>query len=144
MSATLAVISIIVLTLLVWGFNRFKLFAPVCPICAGVSLTWIWMFIAYLVNYNIDLTVVAILIGGSAVGVADLLTKRFQSKASLFKSVFILVGLSGAYFLVSQNWILFIVAILALFFTYYLFKSLDKPSDIKRVDDIKKGLKNCC
>ena len=66
----IAIISILVFTLIVWFANKLLPFS-ICPICAGVFLTWIWMFVGIslgelsLANYQLPTTM---LMGGTVVG----------------------------------------------------------------------------
>ena len=70
MTIALAVLSILVVTFLANLFNAMRIVRPICPICAGVALTWIWLILAYFTGYNFDPMVIAMLMGGSVVGLA--------------------------------------------------------------------------
>ena len=65
-----AILSILIITLVVWLVNK-KLPIQVCPVCAGVFLTWLWMFIGMslgkllIANYQLP---VSVLMGGTVVG----------------------------------------------------------------------------
>lgn len=78
-----AIISIFVLTSIVWVSNKI-LPLKICPICAGVSLTWLWMLFGMsygflsVEKYQI---VTAILMGGSVVGI----TNKLEEKYKIFK-----------------------------------------------------------
>ena len=43
---------------------------PMCAICAGVAGTWVLLLGAYALGYPVDLTIPAILMGGSVVWVS--------------------------------------------------------------------------
>src|SRR3990167_6999972 len=63
------VISILAISVFVSLVNRILSFA-VCPICAGVFLTWVGLVSAHFMGYSIDLVVPGLLMGGSVVGIA--------------------------------------------------------------------------
>lgn len=80
---TVAIVSILVLTLAVWTFNQAlgkKLPIRVCAICAGVTLTWIWLFVGmwqgYLSVPRYEF-VTAILMGATIGGIVTELKKLF-------------------------------------------------------------------
>lgn len=72
-----AILSILILTLLVWGINK-KLPIQVCSICAGVTLTWAWllggMWLGYLPPSHYEF-IVAILMGATIGGIVTELKK---------------------------------------------------------------------
>jgi hypothetical protein len=75
-----AILSILVFTLLVWAINK-KLPIQICPICAGVTLTWLWMLLGMwlgflsVARYEI---LTAILMGASIGGMVTELKKIFS------------------------------------------------------------------
>jgi len=79
MIITIAVASILVLTIFVWIVNK-KLTIQICPICAGVTLTWMWMLLGMwlglidIVKYEF---ITAILMGASIGGIVTELKKTF-------------------------------------------------------------------
>lgn len=150
MEILIAVASILALTGLTRIWNsvfRFK----ICPICAGVSGTWIWMLVLYFSNYSnswlyLDPWIIALLMGGSVVGISYVLAKRVPARLDLvWKTTFIILGFAAAYELLTQNFayfaVLFILAAGASWF-FALRKSTRKENS--KVEQIKKGLENCC
>jgi len=100
-----ATISILVITTLVWFLNK-VLSRKVCPICAGVAGTWIWMLIGILTNQLSVISyqlLVGILMGGSVVGIAYQLEKRLSAGSAgwrtplLWKILFIPIGFAAVY-----------------------------------------------
>ena len=85
----IATLSILVLTLLVRVFDRISPI-KVCAICAGVTLTWAWMFVAmwfgilYPERYEI---IIAILMGASIGGIVNELKKLSLKFHAAKKSV---------------------------------------------------------
>ena len=73
------ILSILVLTILVWAVNK-KLPFQICPICAGVSLTWMWMLLGIWLgrlsvpDYEL---LTAVLMGASIGGMVTELKKLF-------------------------------------------------------------------
>ena len=74
-----AILSILFLTLTVWIINK-KLSVPICPICAGVALTWLsmifgmWFGLLRVSDYEF---ITAILMGASIGGIVTELKKVF-------------------------------------------------------------------
>ena len=74
-----AILSILFLTLIVWIINK-KLSVPICPICAGVALTWLsmilgmWFGFLRVSDYEF---ITAILMGASIGGIVTELKKIF-------------------------------------------------------------------
>lgn len=72
-------LSILVLTIIVWFVNK-KLSIQICPVCAGVSLTWLWMIsgmwlgLLSVLKYEF---LTAILMGASIGGIVTELKKIF-------------------------------------------------------------------
>ncbi|MBI2630909.1 hypothetical protein HYW73_01665 [Candidatus Nomurabacteria bacterium] len=75
-----AILSILLLTLIVWVINK-KLPIRVCPPCAGVTLTWLWMLLGMwfgflsVARYEI---ITAVLMGASIGGIVTELKKMFS------------------------------------------------------------------
>lgn len=156
----LTVISILTITCAVWMVNKVFPF-QVCPICAGVSGTWLWMLAASLLGYQIDLIIVAMLLGGSVVGIAYQLEKKLPVGRSplLWKTLFIPTGFVAAYSLVASQWAVLVgsaglAGILALVFLRRSGKQqvgskvaaqsqLGEPRPMGR-EDLKKKMENCC
>ncbi len=91
-----------------WVARR-ALKAPICPICFGVGGTWLWMIVGRSMGYAVDATMLAMLLGGSVVGIAYLVEKRLPSGRSplLWKMLFIPAGFAAAYGLAEAQWSLF-------------------------------------
>lgn len=84
----LAISSILILTLLVWVVNK-KLPIQICPICAGVTLTWLWMLFGMwfgLLDVSRYELLVAILMGASIGGIVTELKKIFTKIRNSGKS----------------------------------------------------------
>jgi len=83
-----AILSILVITFLVWLVNKPSPF-KICPICVGVSLTWLWllfgMSLGFLSVSRYELPT-AILMGASIGGMVTELKKIFQKFRSKTKN----------------------------------------------------------
>ncbi len=90
MTQTLAVLlsitALFVLLLTVKSIFKVK----ICPLCVGVSLTWIGLLIARSQGFVFDQTIIAVLIGESIVGLYHLIEKRTKENWGLFRLPFLL------------------------------------------------------
>mgnify|MGYP001559215906 CR=1 FL=1 len=139
--------SILVLTILVWSAKRFLPF-PVCPICAGVAGTWLWLMVAYFAGYQIDLAIPALLMGGSVVGIMSKLEKFIQPKFVLvWKTVFVISGFGAANALIASNWIWLVIGIVIATLITLGFRPRGIPSDenqSEKIAELKNKMKSCC
>lgn len=149
MLITLTVISILTITLVVWLPNRVLPFT-ICPICAGVFLTWVGLVSAHFLGYDIDLVIPALLMGGSVVGIAYQLEKKSHNLSAdallLWKVFFMPAGFVAAYGLLNQWWAVFGIAVVALVLASFLFLSAGRTARARAAttDEIEKRLKDCC
>lgn len=122
-----------------------------CPICVGVSFTWVLFLLVGFTGNSIDWMIPSILIGGSVVGGSYLLEKKVALAGQSFllgKTLFITAGFLVTERLIKGSWliaglgILFILAISA----YYLlsFGKSATHEQKQNIDKIKKQLNNCC
>ena len=80
----------------------------VCPVCAGVSGTWVWMLLARAAGYPQDERTILLLMGGSVVGIAYQLERHVrEDRQAWFKLSFIAFGVVGAWSLVAGSWSVF-------------------------------------
>lgn len=144
----IAVVSILAITAVVWLANKFLPFT-VCPICAGSFLTWVGLVGAYFAGYTVDLTIPAILMGGSVVGIASALEKnsRRPAGASLFfKTLFIPAGFVAAYSVLERQWVVLLFAVVILVLLSLVFSFLRDTADSpqKGSSELEKRMKDCC
>src|SRR3989344_8256350 len=112
----IALISIWILAALSIGLGV-ALRRKLCPICAGVFLTWLWMIAGYFFfGYAADERILALLMGGSVVGAAYSLEKRLPKdrSAGLWKLVSVPVGFLIVYAVLSRELLLSVVAVAVL------------------------------
>src|SRR3990167_8687182 len=120
-------ILIIAFTLLTLSFNKITRW-QVCPICAGVSLTWLTLtalMLSGLLASSLYFLLTAMLMGGTVVGIAFQGEKRFEWAKNLFywKAPVIIIGFVVAYLLlINLSWTTFITELVLLgFLTYFIF-----------------------
>ena len=119
----------------------------VCPICAGVSSTWIVLLIARWIGFTVDPIMIGTLMGGSIVGIAYTSEKHLP------------VGRSGAFWKIGMIPIGFLVVIgtlrddaliaggaLAAFavLAFCFFRSKALSAHSTTAQSIEKKLDNCC
>ncbi|OGI84148.1 hypothetical protein A2997_02205 [Candidatus Nomurabacteria bacterium RIFCSPLOWO2_01_FULL_36_10b] len=146
----IATSSILIITLVAW-IARKKLLLQICPICAGVFLTWLWMFLAMtfgqlsVSDYQLP---IAILMGGTVVGLMSKLDKYIKQKfIILWKVIFVALGFIIMYSLVSSNWMVFLIALALEIIFILVFKirgitqGTQDPNQLKTLEE---EMKNCC
>ena len=148
MLITIIVVSILIVSGAVWLANRVLPF-KVCPICAGVFLTWTGLVAAHFLGYQINLVVPALLMGGSVVGIAYQFEKKFRGSAGtllLWKTFFIPAGFAAAYSLLAQLWTALILTTFFLFLITLLFLSSGGRPGAREetVGNIEKNMEDCC
>ncbi len=146
MLITITVISILAIAGLVWFANRI-LPLTVCPICAGVFLTWVWLIGANLLGYQINLVIPALLMGGTVVGVAYQLEKKFKNLSAgrilLWKVLFIPAGFVVAYGILERLPAVFLLAVVFLpLVSLLLVGNANKRSETAA--GLEKKMEDCC
>lgn len=152
MFIAITTISIFAITGLIWLANRIQPPFKICPICAGVSGTWLWMLAGKFLGYEVDLVMLALLMGGSVVGIAYQIEKRLPSNRSplLWKTLFIPTGFIAVYSVISSWWLVFIVLAAFLIVLALVFTEQEKSNKATattqnpKVEELEKKMKNCC
>lgn len=144
-AATLA--SVWAIAGLVWVARK-RLPFEVCPICLGVAGTWLWMAALRYAGLAVDSAMLAVLLGGSAVGIAYTLEKRLPPSRSpvVWKALSIPAGFVAAYGVARPDrlalWIG--VAGLALLTLAFLPPRRTPSANSEAVESIKEQMKRCC
>jgi len=155
----LPILLILVITGLVWMLNKLLPF-KLCPVCAGVSGTWIILtalMLADILPTTSYILPIAILMGGTVVGIA------YQGEKSLswvkhypvgWKLTAMVIGFPLAYGAVQyMSWATFSIELAVLTGLMYSFFIRRGPSaaphvphsgDAPNVQKIEKGLEQCC
>ncbi|MBI4085900.1 MAG: hypothetical protein HY433_01490 [Candidatus Liptonbacteria bacterium] len=168
MLIAIATTSILGITLLAHLANRILLprlrsgqAFRICPICAGVSGTWIGLVIARFLGYPIDVAIPSLLMGGSVVGIAYQLEKKLPVDRSslLWKTFFIPAGFIAAYAILMEWQGIFFAALIFLLLLSYLFLPPRKQQESQKKavavpigseprpigrEELKKKMKDCC
>ena len=151
MLIVITITSILGVTIAVWLANRILPF-QICPICAGVSGTWVGLLAAYFSGYQIDLVVPELLMGGSVAGVAYQLEKKLFVESTdwrtplFWKTIFIPAGFVAAYSILIQWWSAFFVVCIFLLLVSFVFLSPRKQNAVHAgtVGELKKKMEDCC
>ena len=140
-------ISILAITGLAWLAKKALPF-PVCPICVGVAGTWLWMLAARLAGFAFDASMLAILLGGSVVGIAYQLEKHLPQGRSplLWKTLFLPMGFVAAYGLMVPHWSVLAITIVALLLltAAFFMPRHDSGTNSAAVERLERELKKCC
>lgn len=148
MLISVTVLSILVIALLIWLANKLLPFA-ICPICAGVFLTWLGLIGARFAGYDIDPIVPAILMGGSVVGIAYQLDKKFSalsSEARMFwKMLSMPAGFVAVYALLMEQWVVLAIAFVFLI-VISVALALCAQARIRsgKVSSLERAMEECC
>ena len=149
MLIAITVISILAISVAVWFANKVLPFT-VCSICAGVFLTWVWLIGAHFAGYQINLVIPALLMGGSVVGIAYQLEKKFRDlpvgKILFWKILFIPTGFVVAYGILEQLPAVFLIAAVFLLVSLSLLSSKSSTTGFRSetVGDVEKKMEDCC
>lgn len=154
MTITFAFISIFCIAGVAWSVDRLRIFPfRVCAICAGSAGTWLILLVLRALGITVDATVIAVLTGGSAVGIAYQGEKMLLPGKNqlLWKMLFIPIGFLAAYALANEHWILALFVILVLVMLALIFLNLFPRRRSETVDQEKKNrakiekmLDECC
>jgi hypothetical protein len=146
-----ALVSIAVLTVLTWWVNERKLLPiRVCAICAGTAGTWIWLLagiLTGLLSFVSYMPVVAILMGGSVVGVAYQGEKYLKSGRSslMWKAFFIPLGFGTVWSVTNFAFGFVILGVLVLLAVAGFFLELPlSRGDVSRAEHLEEKMKDCC
>lgn len=123
----------------------------ICPVCALVLLTWLSMLVFKGLGYDVNDELLAMLMGGSVVGISYVLGARLPSASHrpsvgrYWKLVAIPIGFSAMYALLSFAWGYAVLALVVYAAAWMLFRAGQAaPTSGKNLKDITKALDNCC
>ncbi|OHA09739.1 MAG: hypothetical protein A3A44_02030 [Candidatus Sungbacteria bacterium RIFCSPLOWO2_01_FULL_60_25] len=151
MNIAFATLSILAITGLAYGARRF-LRIRVCPICAGVSGTWLWILAGIsfgLLDAGTWSLAAAIAMGGTVVGIAYQVERRLAPGRSplLWKALCIPVGFVAAHSLLTAAYLAFSATAGLLALTAFLFLRQPRatpPEQSQRTADLEERMKECC
>lgn len=118
-----------------------------CVICASISLTWISLLILFYLGFYKDAILIALLMGGSIVGVfyflESLVEKTKKKQLKLFKLPFLLTLIFVAYLIISPSSLdVLVIVFLGILWMLFLLVFLYKKN--KRLKRITNKLIECC
>ncbi|GIW66576.1 MAG: hypothetical protein KatS3mg095_0474 [Candidatus Parcubacteria bacterium] len=130
-------LSIPIIFILVLLFNSiFK--KNICAVCGAVSLTWILFLILYYWGYFKNQIILALLIGGTASGIFNLL----KEKLGVFKLPFILTLFAFGYFLLMKIINFYVLSFLL--FLWLIFGLIYIFSKKQNLQSLLQKLLECC
>ena len=118
----------------------------ICPICAIVSGTWITLLAARGFGAPIDIALIAMLMGGSVVGLAYTLGKRIHSGSEMiWKLMSIPIGFTAVYTALSGWWLAFVGTLVAAAMLGWFFfgRKKSKPASAE-TRELEEKMKQCC
>ena len=147
----ITIVSILIISVAVLVIRRIWPSFRLCPICAGVSGTWLWLLLLHYLNYQIDPVILGLLMGGSVVGIAYQLAGKIRpGKIMVWKILFIPAGFSLAYGLVYLYWTYLvlsaavILSLLSIFIVWPILGGVYSKSNDQNVEGLEEKMKNCC
>ncbi len=164
MILAITIISILGITGFFWLANKILL-VQICPICAGVSGTWLWILVGLYIGI-LDVgspsalssgpmgwqLVAGVLMGGSVAGIAYQLEKRMHEESAgwrtplFWKTLFIPAGFAFAYGVLMQlPGILFASSAFLLLISFiFLFPQRKAVGRSRTVEELEKKMEDCC
>lgn len=121
-----------------------KILKKICPICVLVGGTWIVLLALRFQGYNVSESFVAMLMGGSTVGISYVLANKINGSTTVWKLISVPIGFAAMYALLNFSWGYFTLAILAYFVTWLLLGSRVSGPKQNSLVNIKKELNDCC
>lgn len=150
MAIAITIISILAITVAAWVIRKTAKL-NICPICAGVSLTWLWMLLGLWFgklppgDYRL---LVAVLLGGTVVGSMSKLEQSIKPKFVLiWKTIFTVSGFLAAHGLLGGDWLVVAAGIVLASIATLIFKVRKVKTDgseSEQVERLKQEMKNCC
>jgi hypothetical protein len=123
---TWVLIGISVLFFVLLGLKNIFKAKKLCVICASVALTWIVLFVLSLTDFFSEKTIMAILMGMTALGIYYLLEKKVKKGLTIFRLPFLLTLIFIIYIILesfSFNGLIFLAVLWVIFILIYLFRN---------------------
>lgn len=120
---------------------------PICPVCLGVSGTWLWLLGARQAGFAVEPAVLAMLLGASVVAAVQWVEARLPAhrSASLWKALALPAGLVAAYGVVAEHWGEAALGTAALALLAALFLRTPRTAiDPAVVAELEERMKKCC
>lgn len=146
-SNLLPIASLLLLTLVAWLASRATRIA-ICPICVGVSGTWLLMLGARQIGIPVDTVMLAVFVGASVVGGAHWIERRLPPERSplLWKALALPAGFIAAYGLAAPRWVLAAsgAVAFAVLSTLFLRPWRTVAADPAAIAQLEDRMKRCC
>lgn len=88
--------------------QKIRFFAWLCPVCAGVLLTWVILLVAFFMGASVDPLAIGVLMGMSVTGAMSKLEMRWKQKgmrhAWLMRLVVLIGGFYTVVFVIKERW----------------------------------------
>lgn len=133
------IISLFIILLILKKFVKWKY----CTICVSVSLTWLLLLVMYWYGMYVNLIIIAILMGQSAVGFYYLLEKRVKEDLLLFRLPFLLTETWLVLFVlgkvnIADRSLMLVVLLWSIIIILHIYRNN------KKVNEIVKRIIACC
>ena len=148
-----AILLVLVITVIVVALNKSLPF-KVCPICAGISGSWLILTAGILLarwsgDYKLP---IAMLMGGTVVGIAFQGEAKFgwaKKGVHMWKAPVIILGMPVAYWLFKNMSLMTLaveIAALAILIYSFFIRShkISKHENDKHITELENKMKNCC
>lgn len=126
----LSIIILFFVILLVKEFFNKKLKDKFCVICTAISLTWIFLLILYWLKLFSNITIIALLMGQTILGIFYVLESKTKDKLKLFRLPFLATLIGLAYFILTQKidskTILLLITLWGIFIIIYSYQNNPK------------------
>ncbi len=118
----------------------------ICPICVLVGGTWIVLLTLRFLGYDVNETFIALLMGGSVVGISYTLGKRMlRQRSVVWKLLSIPLGFAAAWALLYFAWGYVALALLTYVPLWTIMRGAAEAATRKKgTVDVEKELEDCC
>lgn len=143
MPFSLVISVILLITVLMYVLYQ-KNIVRVCPVCAGIASSWLLLVALRLAGWPVDSAVLALLLGGSVVGMSFFLEKKHPMHP-IVKASFIVVGLLVAHNIVIENWLFALIDAAVLSALAYFITNENRGTvNSRQKDELVKKMEDCC
>ncbi len=149
MEFLIVIISVLFITVVFWLARKYSSI-KICPICSGVFLTWLWLFIGMKLNllFTADYQLItAILMGGTVVGAMSKLEQFIKPNLLLFwKTIFVIFGFLAFYGLLLNKYLIFGIGVIFAIVITFIFKIRKEEAENRKLKntEFEDKMKNCC
>ncbi len=128
--------------LLIKQFFHKKLKDKICALCLSIIITWAGLLILYWTGRFENLLIIALLMGGSVLGIFYTVERNVKKDLTLFRLPFFLTLLSMGYFLLTFENFLNVLILLVILWSIFLIIYLYRRN--KNLNLLVKKIVECC